>query len=234
MKNDIFNIYFFIIGIILGHLFNIYFFVEKECGHCGQSILIKRILIELSTGILFLITYNIYGLDIIIINYLVFIYLLLIITIIDTKYYIIPNNILLFGSIFTLLFNLINKEIYTKDSLIGAIVCGGGVFILSSLIEFISKKEVIGGGDIKLFFMVGLFLGIKLGLLTIFLSTYLGLFYAILITIHSKIKKLEYNLMIPYGPFVSLGAIISVLCGTNIINWYVNKLELFYLVNTQI
>ena len=82
--------------------------------------------------------------------------------------------------------------------------------------------------------MVGLFLGIKLGLLTIFLSTYLGLFYAILITIHSKIKKLEYNLMIPYGPFVSLGAIISVLCGTNIINWYVNKLELFYLVNTQI
>ena len=56
MKNDIFNIYFFIIGIILGHLFNIYFFVEKECGHCGQNILIKRILIELSTGILFLIT----------------------------------------------------------------------------------------------------------------------------------------------------------------------------------
>ena len=50
------------------------------------------------------------------------------------------------------------------------------MLVLIYLIEFIVKKEVMGGGDIKLFAMVGLFLGIKLGLLTILLSVYVELF----------------------------------------------------------
>ena len=88
------------------------------------------------------------------------------------------------------------------------------------LIEFIVKKEVMGGGDIKLFAMTGLFLGVKGGLLTILLSVYVGAIYGIITIIYSKIKKQEYNSMIPYGPFISVGALITVLCGTNIINWY--------------
>ena len=83
------------------------------------------------------------------------------------------------------------------------------------------KKEVMGGGDIKLFGMVGLFLGIKLGLLTILLSVYVGAIYGVATIIYSKIKKKEFNSMIPYGPFISVGALISILYGTNIINWYI-------------
>ena len=79
----------------------------------------------------------------------------------------------------------------------------------------------MGGGDIKLFGMVGLFLGVKLGLLTILLSVYIGATYGILTIIYSKIKKKEYNSMIPYGPFISVGALISILYGTNIMNWYI-------------
>ena len=78
----------------------------------------------------------------------------------------------------------------------------------------------MGGGDIKLFAMTGLFLGVKGGLLTILLSVYVGAIYGIITIIYSKIKKQEYNSMIPYGPFISVGALIVVLCGTNIINWY--------------
>jgi len=88
------------------------------------------------------------------------------------------------------------------------------------LIELIVKKEVMGGGDIKLFAMTGLFLGVKGGLLTILLSVYVGAIYGIITIVYSKIKKQEYNSMIPYGPFISVGALIVVLCGTNIINWY--------------
>ena len=92
---------------------------------------------------------------------------------------------------------------------------------LIHLIELLIKKEAMGGGDIKLFGMVGLFLGVKLGLLTILLSVYIGAIYGILTIIYSKIKKKEYNSMIPYGPFISVGALISILYGTNIVNWYI-------------
>ena len=95
------------------------------------------------------------------------------------------------------------------------------MLVLIYLIELIIKKEVMGGGDIKLFGMVGLFLGIKLGLLTILLSVYVGAIYGVATIIYSKIKKKELNSMIPYGPFISVGALISILYGTNIINWYI-------------
>lgn len=95
------------------------------------------------------------------------------------------------------------------------------MLVLIYLIEIIIKKEVMGGGDIKLFGMVGLFLGIKLGLLTILLSVYVGAIYGVATIIYSKIKKKEFNSMIPYGPFISVGALISILYGTNIINWYI-------------
>ena len=95
------------------------------------------------------------------------------------------------------------------------------MLVLIYLIELIINKEVMGGGDIKLFGMVGLFLGIKLGLLTILLSVYVGAIYGVATIIYSKIKKKEFNSMIPYGPFISVGALISILYGTNIINWYI-------------
>ena len=95
------------------------------------------------------------------------------------------------------------------------------MLVLIYLIELIIKKEVMGGGDIKLFGMAGLFLGIKLGLLTILLSVYVGAIYGVATIIYSKIKKKEFNSMIPYGPFISVGALISILYGTNIINWYI-------------
>ena len=59
------------------------------------------------------------------------------------------------------------------------------------------------------------------GLLTILLSVYVGAIYGVATIIYSKIKKKEFNSMIPYGPFISVGALISILYGTNIINWYI-------------
>ncbi len=196
--------------------------LKGRCRYCGQNISPRYPLIELLTGILFIIIYNVYGLNFITINYLVLISLLIIITFIDIDYYIIPDSIIIFGSIFAVLFNLTNKGISIRDSIISGLVCSGGMLILIILIELVVKKEVMGGGDIKLFFMIGLFLGLKLGFLTILLSVYVGSFYGIGTIIYSKIKKQEYNSMIPYAPFISIGAIISVLCGTNIINWYID------------
>lgn len=194
--------------------------LRGKCRYCGQEISSRYALVELLTGILYVLVYKMYGLNIIALYYILLISLLLIITFIDIDHYIIPDGLIIFGSVGAVIFNILGQGISIKDSLLGSIICGGGMLVLIHLIELIIKKEAMGGGDIKLFGMVGLFLGLKLGLLTILLSVYIGAICGVCSVIYSKIKKKEINTIIPYGPFISLGALISVLYGSNIINLY--------------
>ena len=185
---------------------------------------IKKIcfFVELLTGILFLLVYNKYLIDIATINFLVLISLLIIITFIDIDHYIIPDEIIIIGSVFAIIFNLVFKIITIEKSLLGALICGGIVLILVRIIEFIAKKEVMGDGDIKLFAMIGLFLGVKNSLLVALLSVYIGAIFGIISIVYNKIKKQEYNSVIPYGPFISISTLTVMLYGKNIINWYLN------------
>ena len=195
--------------------------LRGKCRYCGQKISPRYALVELLTGILFVLVYKVYGYNTITLYYLLLVSLLVIITFIDLDHYIIPDELIIFGSIGALIFNILGQGISIKDGLLGGLICGGGMLVLIHLIELLIKKEAMGGGDIKLFGMVGLFLGIKLGMITILLSVYVGAIYGVGSIIYSKMKQKEYNSIIPYGPFISVGALISILYGTNIINWYI-------------
>ncbi len=195
-------------------------FLKGKCRYCGQKISPRYALVELLTGLLFALVYCTFGYKLITIYYLVFVSLLVIITFIDIDHYIIPDELIILGSVFAIAFNLLGQGISIKDSVLGGLICGLGTLAAIYLIEFIVKKEVMGGGDIKLFAMVGLFIGLKLGGLTIVLSVYVGALYGILTIAYSRLKKIEYNSIIPYGTFISVGALIAVLYETNIINWY--------------
>ncbi|WP_455539798.1 prepilin peptidase [Terrisporobacter sp.] len=199
-----------------------YLLSGRKCRYCKKEISSRYALVELLTGVLFLLVYNKYLINIVTINYLVLISLLIIITFIDIDHYIIPDKLVIIGSVFAIIFNQLFKVITIKESLLGALVCGGGVLILVYIIEFIVKKEVMGGGDIKLFAMVGLFLGVKNSLLVALISVYVGAIFGIATIVYSKIKKKEYNSMIPYGPFISIATLIVILYGDNIINWYMS------------
>mgnify|MGYP004608836377 FL=1 len=199
-----------------------YLLSGKKCRYCNIKISRRYALVELLTGILFLLVYNKYLIDIATINFLVLISLLIIITFIDIDQYIIPDEIIIIGSVFAIIFNLVFKIITIEKSLLGALICGGIVLILVRIIEFIAKKEVMGDGDIKLFAMIGLFLGVKNSLLVALLSVYIGAIFGIISIVYNKIKKQEYNSVIPYGPFISISTLTVMLYGKNIINWYLN------------
>lgn len=199
-----------------------YLMCGRKCRYCKEKISSRYAIVEILTGVLFLLVYNKYWLNIETIYYLVLLSLLIIITFIDIDYLIIPDGILILGAVFSVIFNLIFKIITIKESLLGAVVCGGGVLALVYLIEFIVKKEVMGGGDIKLFAMIGLFFGIKNSLLIALVSVYIGAIYGIATVIISKIKKEKYNSMIPYGPFISIAALVVMLYGDRLISWYLN------------
>lgn len=193
-------------------------FLGGKCRYCKQKISPRYALVELLTGILFVLVYKVYGLNTITLYYLLLVSLLVIITFIDIDHYIIPDRLIIFGAVGVLTFNTLGQGVGLKESLLGGLICGGGALALIYIIELLVKKEVMGGGDIKLFVMVGLFLGVKYGLLTVLLSVYVGSIYGVYTIIYSKIKNKEYNSMIPYGPFISIGALITVLCGTSIID----------------
>ena len=195
--------------------------LRGKCRYCGQKISPRYALVELLTGLLFVLVYGVYGPNLITIYYFLLVSLLVIITFIDLDHYIIPDGLVIFGSVGAVIFNILGLGVVIKYSLLGGLICGGGMLVLIFLIELILRKEVMGGGDIKLFGMVGLFLGVKLGLLTILLSVYVGAIYGVGSIIYSRIKKKEFNSMIPYGPFISVGALISILYGMSMINWYI-------------
>jgi leader peptidase (prepilin peptidase)/N-methyltransferase len=103
--------------------------------------------------------------------------------------------------------------------ILGSTICGGGMLIFTYIVEFIVKKEVMGGGDIKLFAMLGLFLGLKGTVITMILSIYVGAIYGILIILKSKIKREKYNSIIPYGPFISIAAWVYMFYGEQLIKF---------------
>mgnify|MGYP003880300923 CR=1 FL=1 len=151
--------------------------------------------------------------------YLIFVSILVVVAFIDLRHRIIPNSIILFGSVVALSFDLLGWGIPIVDGLLGLLVGGGSLLLVALFSLLVLKKEGMGGGDIKLMGMIGLFLGLKLTLLSLLLSIYIaGLISLILLL--SKRKKAGDS--IPYGPFIAIGTLIATLFGSRIIEWYVS------------
>lgn len=195
--------------------------LKGKCRYCKVKVSSRYAIVELLTGVLFALTYITFGYEIQTIYYVFLVSLLIIITFIDIDHYIIPDNLILIGCITAIIVNFLGYGVPFIDGLKGALFAGGGVLVVTLIIEYVVKKEVMGGGDIKLYAMVGLFLGTKLSLLTILLSIYIGGAYGIIFIIYNKVKNREFSSMIPFGPFISIATLISMLYGNQIIQFYI-------------
>jgi leader peptidase (prepilin peptidase)/N-methyltransferase len=149
--------------------------------------------------------------------YFVFVAALIVITVIDLYHQIIPDVISLPGIGVGLLASLVISQITFFNSLMGILLGGGSLFLVATLYEWIFKREGMGGGDVKLLAMIGAFLGWKAVIVTILLSSLIGSITGILIMI---LKGKDFKYAIPYGPFLSLGAVIALFYGESLIRWY--------------
>jgi len=149
--------------------------------------------------------------------YFAFVATLIVITVIDLYHQIIPDVISLPGIGAGLLASLVLPQFTFFDSLIGALLGGGSLFLVATLYQWLFKREGMGGGDVKLLAMIGAFLGWKAVILTILLGSLVGSITGIIIMV-LKGKDLKYA--IPFGPFLSLGAVIALFYEAEIINWY--------------
>ena len=143
--------------------------------------------------------------------------ILLLITYIDLDHQIIPDIITLPGIPIAFLASLFLSQISWLESVLGILIGGGSLYLVAATYTLLIKKEGMGGGDIKLLAFIGALIGWKGVLFTIFLASVIGAVSGIMVMVHQK-KNLK--LAVPFGPFLSIGAISYVLFGPELINWY--------------
>lgn len=181
------------------------------CRDCGASISPRYFFVELLTGALTWAVARVYGIDASALLSMLFVWSLVAVTFIDLDHQIIPDEITLGGAVVGLaVSHFLPLGFY--GSVVGLIV-GGGIFFLIAVIA----PGGMGGGDIKLMAAIGAFIGWKQALLTIIIGSALGAVVGLfMIALFGRGRKDK----IPFGPFLAVAAVISVLWGNGIINAY--------------
>jgi len=142
---------------------------------------------------------------------------LLTVALIDYDHKIIPNTITLPGMAIGLGLSVWVLPLTPLASLLG-ILLGGAFFYLIALVS----RGGMGGGDIKLIAMIGAFLGWQGALFTIFSGALLGSLVGVTLMLLGRKGRKD---KVPFGPFLSSGAILFMLCGDDLIQWYLNLLS---------
>ncbi len=190
-----------------------YLFLKGKCRYCKSEISNRYITVELLTGLLLSFLFIKYNVSIVFFKYIVLVCILIVVAFIDMDFMIVPNEIIIFGLMAGVIFCLIDFSIPNLISTVSALFIGSGVFLLIAVVS----NGAMGGGDIKLMGVIGLFLGIKGILLTIFLSFFIGAIVSVFL-LYFKIKsRKDY---IPFAPFIACATYITILFGDQILNWY--------------
>lgn len=191
-----------------------FIFLKGKCRGCGTKIHWVYPVMELLTGLLFAFAYYYLGFSMELVVALLFISLLVIITVSDIAYMLIPDKILLFFLIPLIILRVFEPLSPWWDSIVGAVVGFGVLFLIA-----VVSKGGMGGGDIKLFFLIGLVLGWIPTLLTLFLASIIGTVIGIITLRRSKQGR---KTPIPFGPSIAIAAIMSYFYGELLVDWYVN------------
>ncbi|MBA2871619.1 leader peptidase (prepilin peptidase)/N-methyltransferase [Anoxybacillus calidus] len=183
-----------------------------KCRGCGVRISPLYPFVELFTAILFTISPLLVGWSKELVVSWTLISLLMIIFVSDIRYMIIPDKVLLFFAVIFIIERIFVPLLPWWDSLVGAVVG----FSLLLLIAVLSKGGM-GGGDIKLFALLGFVLGWKMVLLAFFLSTLYGTVFGMIGMVLGKVRRGE---PMPFGPYIVFGTLTAYFFGQSILEWY--------------
>ena len=194
-----------------------------RCKHCHKAISVQYPLVELATAILFAVAslthpFNT-GADLLeLVFWLYIIGSLIVLTVYDLRWYLLPDKVLL-PLIIPAVAMLIAQALIAHSfsaimyPIAAAVLFGGAFYLLAA----VSKGRWMGGGDIKLAFVMGLLLGLQRTALALFIAfDTAAIVGVVLIAIHRK-KRSD---LIPFGPFLVLGTLAAYYWGTPILHWY--------------
>lgn len=197
-----------------------------KCRYCRKPISIQYPLVELLTGVLFALSYVFWplpveGLQLVLFGlWLVLLGGFMALIVYDFKWFLLPNRLVYPLSLVAGAFAVINildatEPLKAALNTLLAVLVGGGIF---HLIFQLSNGKLIGGGDVKLGWLLGLVAGTPArSFLFIFLASVLGSVASLPLVVNQKLKLKS---KVPFGPFLIIGAILVQLFGADILSWY--------------
>lgn len=184
-----------------------WFLLRGRCRNCNQSISFRYPLIEFICGLLFMLVYYKFGFSYFGFEFLIFTYFAYVASIIDIEHMILPDVFTLGGCAVGLLGAAVNPERSFYDALLGFLLGGGFLYLVAYVGHMVYKKEVMGGGDIKLLAWIGSVLGVHAVFPTLIIAGLVPGIVGILVMI---VQRKRITAAIPFGPFLVFGAIACV------------------------
>lgn len=188
-----------------------------RCRTCRAPIAIRYPVVEAANAAGYLLIVWTFGLSWTALLYAVLFSALLVVTGTDLTHKIIPNVVTLPGIGLGLIGAATVLPVGLVNALLGVMIGGGILWALAWASPYVFGKEGMGGGDIKLLAMVGAFLGWKPALLTIMIGSLAGSVIGISLIALQYMRRDEY---IPFGPFLVLGAMLSMFFSQPLLQWY--------------
>lgn len=218
--------------------------LRGKCRGCGEGISARYPAVEMLTALLFVLVYVVFGISAFLPVALTFTAVMVSLIFIDAGHMILPNVItyplLVFALLVRVVFPLLGWDSAFSDmssaplntmveyprwavslvgALLGAVAGGGSLWLVGEAWKRLRGVDAMGLGDVKMMLGVGALLGWRLTLLTIFLSAFFGAVIGMAVIARQKDKDLQTQ--IPFGIFLGMGAIASLLFGERMIAWYI-------------
>ena len=199
-----------------------YFMQKGKSRCCNEKISLRYPATELLTALVFVALVYKFGFSLNTLQFMVLSLLLLAVSLVDLETGLIPDGFILAGILNFVLFTILKDGMIFTGLLHGAI---GGfsislpILLLSLLMDKVLKKESMGGGDIKLYFMIGLYFSIKANVLLVLLSCIIGIAFNLLFQ-NIRVGEEENPLAFPFGPSIAMAAMVSVFFAEPILQFY--------------
>ena len=194
-----------------------YLFLMGRCRQCKAFISWRYPLVEILMALLSLTLFIRFGFQVQTIFWILFAGTLLILSFIDLDHKILPDVLTLPGIAVGWLVSFLPGGISWTDSLIGLVAGGGSLYLVATVYASITGREGLGGGDIKLLAMIGAWMGWQSLPLIVLMSSLSG---AVIGSVFILVGGKGARTQIPFGPFLSLGALSYLFFGQQISLWY--------------
>jgi leader peptidase (prepilin peptidase)/N-methyltransferase len=196
--------------------------LRGRCRTCGEAISWRYPLVEALTGVLFVLTVRRFGVTLETAFLLIFLSGLVVASFIDLDHQVIPNVITLPGIPLGLLAGLLLGEPPLLDRLIGTLAGTGFLYLVLFYGSTFYGQDAMGEGDLNLIALVGAFLGWRAVVITILVGCLSGSAVGIALILFRRLGRRQH---IPFGPFLSLGALVALFWGEQLMNWYLRFLR---------
>ncbi|OPY12582.1 MAG: Type 4 prepilin-like proteins leader peptide-processing enzyme [Syntrophus sp. PtaU1.Bin005] len=192
-----------------------YLLLRGRCRSCGERISLRYPIVEGLTALMALLLFWKFGLTLKFAAAFLFVSALILVAFIDIDHQIIPDVISLPGIPICFLLSVFLMELPFMEALLGLVLGGGSLYLIAVLYELATKREGMGGGDIKLLAMMGAFLGWKSLLFILLVSSLAGAVVGISV-MWAKGGDMKYA--VPFGPFLSIAATAYLFVGDYAVN----------------